>query len=112
MPEITAFVEHRIRMGDMDARKAAASMEHVRKEIARIRGLVEDGLKPGEPGRGIRANRELAVRAADTVDALRASVNEWFNHYNGYDPMFTWWIELPHGHVDKALVEYAALLRV
>lgn len=110
-PEITSFIEHRIRMGDMDARKAAASMEHVRQEIARIRGLVEEGLKPGEAGPGVRAGRDLALRAADTVDALRASVNEWFNHYNGYDPMFTWWIELPHGHVDKALVEYAALLR-
>ena len=109
-PEITSFVEHRIRMGDMDARKAAASMEHVRKEIARVRQLVEAGLQ-GEAPQGIRAKRDLAIRAADTVDALRASVNEWFNHYNGYDPMFTWWIELPHTQVDKGLVEYAALLR-
>jgi hypothetical protein len=109
-PEITTFVEHRIRMGDMDARKAAASMEHVRKEIARARQLVEAGLQ-GDAAGGIRASRDLAIRAADTVDALRASVNEWFNHYNGYDPMFTWWIALPHTHVDKALAEYAGLLR-
>lgn len=108
--EITGFVEHRIRMGDMDARKAAASMDTVRREIAAVRQRVEQGLQPGEAG-GLRAGRELALRAADTVDAIRANVNEWFNHYNGYDPMFTWWIELPHGQVDKALAEYAALLR-
>jgi hypothetical protein len=110
-PEITTFIEHRIRMGDMDARKAAASMDKVRKDIARVRQQLEDGLQPGETVRGMRASRELAVRAADTVDAIRANVTEWFNHYNQYDPMFTWWIGLPHTHVDKALVDYAAFLR-
>ncbi len=110
-PEITAVIEHRIRMGDMDARKAAASMELVRKQIAGVRQKLEDGLKPGETTSGMRASRDLAIRAADSVDALRANVTEWFNHYNLYDPMFTWWVGMPHGHVDKALVEYAAFLR-
>jgi uncharacterized protein (DUF885 family) len=110
-PEITAVIEHRIRMGDMDARKAAASMELVRKHIADVRQKLEEGLKPGEATTGMRASRERAVRAADSVDALRANVSEWFNHYNLYDPMFTWWVGMPHGHVDKALVEYATFLR-
>ena len=110
-PEITKVVEHRIRMGDMDARKAAASMELVRKGIADVRQRLEEGLKPGETTAGMRASRDLAVRAADSVDALRANVTEWFNHYNGYDPMFTWWVGMPHGHVDKALAEYTAFLR-
>jgi hypothetical protein len=111
-PEITAFVEHRMRMGDMDARKAAASIDLVTRRIAEVRGKLEAGLKPGDPPAGsMRADRELAVRAADSVDALRANVTEWFNHYNLYDPMFTWWVPLGHGHADKALVEYAALLR-
>lgn len=110
-PEITKVIEHRLRMGDMDARKAAASMERVRKLVADVRQRLEEGLKPGETTTGMRASRDLAVRAADSVDALRANVTEWFNHYNGYDPMFTWWVGMPHGHVDKALVEYTAFLR-
>jgi uncharacterized protein (DUF885 family) len=109
--EITKVVEHRIRMGDMDARKAAASMELVRKQIADVRQKLEEGLKPGDSTSGMRASRDLALRAADSVDALRANLTEWFNHYNLYDPMFTWWVPMPHGHVDKALVEYAAFLR-
>ena len=63
------------------------------------------------PQTAMRANRELAVRAADSVDALRANVTEWFNHYNLYDPLFTWWVPVPYGHADKALVDYAAFLR-
>ncbi|CAN5608941.1 hypothetical protein BH23ACI1_BH23ACI1_25970 [soil metagenome] len=109
--EIIGFVEHRIRMGDMDARQAAASIDLVPRQVAEVRRALEDGLKPGAPATGMRVSRELAIRAADSVDALRANVTEWFNHYNGYDPMFTWWVPLGHGHADKALAEYAAFLR-
>jgi hypothetical protein len=111
-PEITAFVEHRMRMGDMDARSAAASIDLVTRQIAGIRGKLETGLKPGAPPDGaVRVGRELAMRGADSVDALRANVTEWFNHYNLYDPMFTWWVPLGYGHAERALVEYAAFLR-
>jgi hypothetical protein len=111
-PEITTFVEHRMRMGDMDARKAAASIDLVTRRIEEVHRRLEAGLAAGEPPAGsIRVGRELALRAADSVDALRANVTEWFNHYNLYDPMFTWWVPLGHGHADKAMVEYAAFLR-
>lgn len=110
-PEIVAFVEHRIRMGDMDARQAAASIDLVTRRIADVRRALEDGLRQGASDGGLRASRGLALRAADSVDALRANVTEWFNHYNGYDPLFTWWVPLGYGHVDTALTEYAAFLR-
>lgn len=110
-PAITTVIEHRIRMGDMDGRKAAASIDAVAKQIAQVRRRLDEGLAPGAPAGGLRASRELAVRAADSVDALRANVTEWFNHYDGYDPLFTWWVALPHSQVDKALIDYAAFLR-
>ncbi|CAN5856712.1 hypothetical protein BH24ACI5_BH24ACI5_19370 [soil metagenome] len=109
--EITSVIEHRIRMGDMDGRKAAASIDAVAKQIAQVRQKLQDGLASGGPATAMRASRELATRAADSVDALRANVTEWFNHYNGYDPLFTWWVTLPHSQADKVLVEYAAFLR-
>jgi uncharacterized protein (DUF885 family) len=45
------------------------------------------------------------------VDSLRASLTNWYNHYNGYDPLFTWWMGLPFKHVDTALQGYGAFLR-
>ena len=110
-PEITTFVEHRIRMGDMDGRRAAASIDTVTRQIAAVKQKLQDGLNATPTKNAIRANRELAIRAADSVDALRANVSEWFHHYNLYDPLFTWWVPLPYGHADKALVDYAAFLR-
>jgi hypothetical protein len=111
-PGITSFVEHRIRMGDMNARLAAGSIDAVVKQVALVQRKLEEGLTDGamRPG-AMRASRELAIRAADSVDTLRASVTEWFNHYNGFDPMFTWWVGLPHAQADKALIDYATFLR-
>jgi hypothetical protein len=45
------------------------------------------------------------------VDLLRSGLSEWFNFYNGYDPLFTWWMGLPYKQADAALQAYAALLR-
>ena len=53
------------------------------------------------------AARQLAV----TVERLRSNLTEWFNFYNGYDPLFTWWMGLPYRHVDAALQGYATFLR-
>jgi len=110
-PEITTFIEHRMRMGDMDGRRAAASIDAVTRQIAAVRQRLQDGLGATPPATAMRANRDLAIRAADSVDALRANVTEWFNHYNLYDPLFTWWVPVPYAHADKALVDYAAFLR-
>src|SRR5262249_18743225 len=45
------------------------------------------------------------------LDALRAALRAWFGFYNGYDPLFTWWIDNPYRRVDQALERYAAFVR-
>ncbi len=35
----------------------------------------------------------------------------WFNFYNNYDPLFTWWMGMPYKQADAALQDYAAFLR-
>jgi hypothetical protein len=42
---------------------------------------------------------------------MRRDLQEWFGFYNGYDPLFTWWMELPWQHLNQALTQYAAFLR-
>ena len=58
-----------------------------------------------------RLNREQAMLGASAAEQLRALNNEWFNFYNGYDPLFTWWMGMPQQKVDQALGDYAVLLR-
>ncbi len=98
-PTLVRLVEARIRVEDMDAQRAAAAVTEVTKEIAR--------LAASPP----RVNPDQAVLAATAVEQLRAITGEWFNFYNGYDPLFTWWMGVPYTKVDEALKGYATQLR-
>ena len=58
-----------------------------------------------------KLNKATATRAADATAQLRTAITEWFNFYNGYDPLFTWWMAMPFKQLDAALQEYATFLR-
>src|SRR5205814_10415772 len=45
------------------------------------------------------------------TNELQATLKNWINFYNGYDPLFSWWNQEPYKAVDKALEEYANELR-
>lgn len=111
-PHVIQVYEARVRIENMDARKAAGTIDAATKLLAQVRAKLVAGLATGAmPSTGIRADAALATQAAAAVDALRASTAEWFNFYNGYDPLFTWWLGLPYKQFDAGLTEYAAFLR-
>ncbi len=110
-PRIIALYESRQRMEDVDSQRAAGEVTAIAKEVAQVRARLEAGLSDGVAGEGLRAGRELATRGADATDSLRASLANWFAFFNGYDPMFTWWMGMPFKQADGALQGYATFLR-
>ncbi len=50
-------------------------------------------------------------RAAAAVETLGRALQSWHHFYNGYDPLFTWWLAQPYKEAEAALKEYAAFLR-
>lgn len=52
-----------------------------------------------------------ASALAEALDALRARLKSAFDFYNGYDPMFTWWVPEPYKALDEELEVYAELVR-
>ena len=97
--------EARIRLEDVDSRKAAGQLTDVVKQVADVRAAIEKE-PPTVPG----LSKESASRAADAVEGLRASMTAWFNFSNGYDPLFTWWMGTPFQKLDAALQAYGAFL--
>ena len=97
--------EARIRLEDVDARKAAGQLTAVAQQIADARAKLEKepATVPGP------ARRSPATRAAEAVDGLRASMTTWFNFSNGYDPLFTWWMGMPYQKLDAALQGYGGV---
>jgi hypothetical protein len=58
-----------------------------------------------------RVTRTIANRAAEDLDDLRDVLRSWFRYYDGYDPVFSWWVKEPWQKTDSALARYARTLR-
>lgn len=48
---------------------------------------------------------------ADAVSALKSRLKSAYDFYDGYDPMFTWWVPEPYKALDESLAEYEKLIR-
>ena len=101
---IIGLEESRRRMESMDSARAAATLSSLEKQIDQARKAVE-----ADGGRNVK--KTVANRAATTADSLRNSLRSWFNFYNGYDPLFTWWADTPYKAADRALQNYVTFLR-
>ena len=45
------------------------------------------------------------------TDELRDVLRHWYRFYDGYNPIFTWWVRQPYEKADKDLEAYAGFLR-
>jgi uncharacterized protein (DUF885 family) len=99
----------------LDPKSAASALAQVAKQVDSLRALFEPAPRGDSAGRARAAappaTRTVANRAARSIDALRGVVSGWFRYYDGYDPMFSWWVKDPCGKLDDALVRYARTLR-
>ena len=58
----------------------------------------------------LKSTPTVGRRAAHATESLRQTLKRWHDFYNGYDPMFTWWVAEPYKRADAALTAYATLL--
>ncbi len=50
---------------------------------------------------------EFGNRAEGAIGGLRDALKSIYEFYNGYDPLFTWWVPQPYHKLDSMLVVYA-----
>ena len=108
-PELVSLLEERLQLHDVNSERAAGMLTEVVRSARNIAERFRAGLRGDSTGE--RATPLAARRAASAIDALRRNLTDWYNFYNGYDPVFTWWMGLPFKHADSALTQYATLLR-
>jgi uncharacterized protein (DUF885 family) len=108
---ITDLEDSRRRMEAIDPPKTAALLTKMSKQIDATSKAVEAGLKPDAKADAIKVKKTVANRGVAAINSLRATLRNWFGFYNGYDPMFTWWVGEPYKSVDQALEKYSSFLR-
>ncbi len=104
-PAIIDLEVARRRMDPVDGKKAAAVLSSLTKQLADLRRSTEATLKTAPP------SKTVANRAAGETVTLRAILKHWFDFYNGYDPMFTWWAAEAFKSTDTSLRDYAVFLK-
>jgi uncharacterized protein (DUF885 family) len=118
---IIELEESRRRMESVQPQRVAERLTAMRTQIEQVRRAVEAGLRgeraEGQPrDRGasavapLRTTRTVANRALQALQNLRTTLRNWFAFYNGYDPLFTWWVSEPYQSADQALGSYMDFL--
>jgi hypothetical protein len=102
---IIGLEEWRRRMEPVEAKKAAASLDGLNKQIGEIHRSTEARLKSSPP------KKTIANQAALETATLRTILKRWFDFYNGYDPIFTWWAAEAYRRADTSLEKYSVFLR-
>ena len=105
-PTIIALAEARRQMKPIDSQQVAAQITELTRQVEAARRSVEGSLR-AEPG---KIKRTVGNRAAAAVASLRGVLRQWYGYYNGYDPLFTWWMEEPYKALDQALGSYGSYL--
>jgi uncharacterized protein (DUF885 family) len=122
--------EARRRMETPKGENAARSLAEMVKTIAKTRAAAEAGFGENAAAKAagatasgetsmdtscdvkpIRVSRFAASRAASALPRLRELLKRWFQSYNSYDPLFTWWVAEPYKEADQALDSYEVFLK-
>jgi uncharacterized protein (DUF885 family) len=53
----------------------------------------------------------VALRAATALGESAETLKAWFAHYDGFQPLFSWWCRKPYETASAALDDYAKFLR-
>jgi len=82
-------------------RTAAGTLNDVAKQVEALIENLESGDQSSD------ASPVVAWRAANQIAHLRAVLDDWNTFYDGYDPMFNFWVPEPRARADAALETYA-----
>jgi hypothetical protein len=107
---IEELLEQKRLMQQPNSEKDAALLTALVKQIEATRKQFE--VNPHQVAQSsTKINPVVANRAVAATREITAQLHDWFGQYNGYDPMFTWWVAQPYKDADKALTSYSAFLK-
>ena len=102
-PKLVGLIEARIRVDQVEPQKAAGTLMSVVSELKTLRANLDANATEWTKVRAV------ALNGAQAATQLRSGITEWFNFYNGYDPLFTWWMGMPFKQLDAGLQEHITL---
>lgn len=100
--KIFAMEKIRRRGTQLDGEKVAREWSAIVTEIKSLQVNLKD-----EKG----FTSDAIYAATESIATLKRSLGSINEFYNGYDPMFTWWVPKTYQAVDEALTAYASAIK-
>ncbi|MDB4905977.1 MAG: hypothetical protein JWO05_761 [Gemmatimonadetes bacterium] len=128
---LLALQDQRRSMTPVNPTASARTLAQVMQQVDSLRALFEPSpvarpnpgntgtpdtatMKPGvtpPKASAPKISKTVANRAALNIDAVKNQLQRWYRYYDGYDPMFSWWVKSPYARLDSSLTRYARTLR-
>ncbi|MEX1186276.1 MAG: DUF885 family protein [Gemmatimonadaceae bacterium] len=117
---VLALQDARRNLTTPDARAAASTLAEVTRQIDSLRARFETPTSRGDTSAAAptrarvpapAVSRTVANRAAENIDQISRVMQNWYEYYDGYDPLFSWWVKDPYKRLDESLKRYARTLR-
>lgn len=84
--------------GEINAKKLALELDDIND---RVKELQE----------ALKTEKDLELisiyTSEEIIEDLRGALESVYNFYNGYDPLFSWWIPVPYKNLDSTLANYS-----
>ncbi|HET8855279.1 MAG TPA: DUF885 family protein, partial [Salinimicrobium sp.] len=84
--------------GEIDAKNLALELDDINNRIMELQ-------------EALKTEKDLELisiyTAEEIIDDLRGALESVYNFYNGYDPLFSWWIPVPYKNIDSSLANYS-----
>ncbi len=110
-PALLEFEAARRRMENVDPAPVADLLHGITgQDWSRPLSPDHDGTNTAESS-ATGVAKEVAYRAALATDDLLTLMRHWFTYYDGYDPLFSWWVRAPFRVLEQTLEAYATRLR-
>ncbi len=115
LDDVAALLDIRHSRAAVDGSAIAASVAALARAASRAEEAVRSipagaGVGGDEAGRPT-ATPVVGLRAVRMLEACERALDDWYDHYAGYDPLFTWWVEQPYGEAAARLARYRMALR-
>ena len=83
----------------------AALLNDIPSRIGAAQSVIQEAIENGSTPSPI-----IALRATNWIDELAGHLEDWYDFYSGYDPLFSWWNKAPYESAASSLADYKAFL--
>ena len=105
--KIRLLQENRHDRKRVDPKIAAATLDEIANQISSLTNLL---ISQGKKTDGIVVRNDIspinAWRATKQIQHLQGVLKDYNTFYDGYDPIYSWWVRGPYARADAALTNY------